>query len=606
MSFWGSLLTYIAVKDIVKNLATKENFRWLKYYHDRYLVPKCIHFSSYKMNMQDKFEKVNSSILGNAQRNLTDVYVPQDIIPDGEHEVIKIEGFPVALARKFRYLVIKDYAGRGKSTLMKQMFIGAINEGMYPLFVELRNLNDGLSLMDELLANLNEIDCKFSEKLLRSFIKQGDFVFFFDGLDEVNANRRADVTKDIKNLIDKSRNNIFILTSRNDDALTGFGDFKGFSIRDFELEQACELILKYDNHGANSARLIEELKDGKHQEVAEFLKSPLHTALFYKVFVDKNGIPYKLHEVCDEIFKSLLNLHDLSKDGYYEHEKKCKLSGVDYLKVLGYMAFWSLKMKKHKISRLEMISLFATIREQDQTLKFADDDMTYDLVVALSLFKYKGQDLCWIHEAMCQYFATCYIRQDRNRKRSEMLRAFFGSKDLELYIPMLRMYGEIEPGEFRKYFLTALLEDMKGQYAQYLKNAKTGIRPDSFHTRCFLLYSYLIETENNEKGWCFFCKKKIHGYIVEMLYAHCNGNFHKMKEEQGIPVHDNGENGARKKLTINSFADLQQAYDFANYKSAEKMKIDYSYLAVDDISALISQLSDEYLVTDDPNLLNNI
>ena len=36
------------------------------------------------------------------------------------------------------------------------------------------------------------------------------------------------------------------------------------------------------------------------------------------------------------------------------------------------------------------------------------------------------------------------------------------------------------------------------------------------------------------------------------------------------------------------------------------MKIDYSYLAVDDISALISQLSDEYLVTDDPNLLNNI
>ena len=606
MSLLGGLLTYKAVKDIVKNLATKDNFRWLKYYYDRYLVAKYMHFSSYKDKMQDKFEKVNNSVLGNAQRNLMDVYVPQYIIPDGENEGIKIEGFPVELARKFRYLVIKDYAGRGKSTLMKQMFIGAINKGMYPLFVELRNLNDGQSLMEELLTNLNEIDSDFSEKLLRSFIKQGDFVFFFDGLDEINTNRRVDVTKEIKDLIDKSRKNIFIMTSRNDDALTGFGDFKGFTIRDFELEQACELILKYDNHGANSARLIEELKDGKHQEVAEFLKSPLHTALFYKVFVDKNGIPYKLHEVCDEIFKSMLNLHDLSKDGYYEHEKKCKLSEVDYLKVLGYIAFWCLKMKKNKISRSEMISLFSTIRDQDQSLKFVDDDMTYDLVVALSLFKYKGQDLCWIHEAMCQYFATCYVRQDRNRNRSDMLKDFFGSKDLELYIPMLRMYGEIEPGEFRKFFLTALLEDMQCQYAQYLRNAKSGISSDSFHARCFLLYSNLIEAEKNEQGWSFFCQKRIHGFIVEMLYAHCKGNFRKMREGLDIPVNYNGENGARKKLTINSFADMQQAYDFANYMSAAKMTMDYSYLAVDDICALISLLGDEYLVTEDPNLLNNI
>lgn len=606
MSLMASLLTYKAVKDLIKNLATKENFKWMKFYYDRYVEPKYTHFSSYKEKMQDKFDKVNNSILGNAQRSLVDVYVPQYIIQDGTNEKIKIEGFPVALARQFRCLVIKDYAGRGKSTLMKQMFIGAINEGMYPLFVELRNLNDGQNLMDELLANLNEIDGKFSDKLLRSLLKQGDFVLFLDGLDEVNANRRADVTKEIKDIIDKTRKNIFIMTSRNDDALTGFGDFKGFTIRDFDLEQACELILKYDNYGLCSRKLVEELKDGKHLEVAEFLKSPLHTALFYKVFVDKKGIPYKLHEVCDVIFKSLLNLHDLSKDGYYEHEKKCNLCEVDYLKVLGYIAFWSLKMKKEKISRSEMISLFSTIRSQDQSLKFTDDDMTYDLVVALSLFKYKGQDLCWIHEAMCQYFATCYIRQDKNRKRSEMLKDFFASKDLELYVPMLRMYGEIEPGEFRKYFLTTLLEDMKRQYAQHLKNAQKGILPESFHARCFLLYSSLIEAEKNEQGWNFFCQKKTNGLIVEILYAHCKSNFHKVKEEMSIPENYNGENGTRKKLTINSFADLQQAYDFANYRSSENMALEQTFLTIDDICFLISMLSDECLVTDDPNLLNNI
>lgn len=594
------------VKDIAKKVVTKENAKFFWFLYKRYLVNRAEHFASYKVKMLDSFENINSTVQENAQIKLADVYVPQCIVNESTHDEVIIDGFPKTAVRRHRCIVIKDYAGRGKSTLLKQMFVGAVNEGMFPLFVVLRNLNDGHGLIKEILETLIEINDNFNERLLRSLLKQGDFVIFLDGLDEVNVEMRESVTKDIKKLVDGTRNNYFVMTSRNDDALTGFGDFQGYTIKDFTLEQACELIGKYDNHGLDSERLIRELHDGAHQEVAEFLKSPLHTALFYKVFAGRAGVPYKLHEVCDEIFQSLYNMHDLAKDGYYEHQKKCNLSVNDYMKVLGSLAIQCLTSGHNRMSRTEMKRLFEIIKNQDGELNFNDEDMIYDLVVALSLFKYKGQDLCWIHEAMCNFFAANNIRMDRSEPQSIILKRFYESQRLAEYEQVIRMYGEMEPGEFRKYFLSLLLDDMRTQYVQMLSHARSGINAESLHARCYYMFSSVIESEQKDGTWFFYSHKKTKKFVMEILYRQMGNNYHLQTFPEDMPENYRGESGTKKKMSINSFSDNQTAYDYVNGKAAEIIGFGNNFLNLDDITLLHEHLSQEVLASESPNLFQNI
>lgn len=453
MSIIETLLTYKAVKDIAKKLLTVNNAKWLLRQCNKHLVTKAEHFAGYKVKMLTQFETVNNSLLGNDQIRLDDIFVPQYLQEENGDEEIRIEGYPTDMMRRYRCVIIKDYAGRGKSTLMRQMFTGACNDRLFPLFVQLRELNGDGTLFDLIRNELGELNEEFDGKLLKYLLRHEDFVFFLDGFDEVKVNRRGEVAGMIRKMVSDSPRSYFIMTSRNDDALTSFSNFKGFTVKDFTLEQACELILKLDD-SARGRSLVKELQDGKHSEVSEFLKAPLHTTLFYKVFRDKAGVPYKLHEICSEIFQSLYALHDLSKDGEYEHQKKCNLSDKDYMRVFGYIAFYCLKQGSFHIPRTDFPKLMEAVRKYCSDLDFEDADMLYDMTVALSLFEDHVTTVSWIHECMCHFFAACYVRMDKEKKRSELLEDFYTSQNLPSYRDMLKQYGELEPVEFRKYVMT--------------------------------------------------------------------------------------------------------------------------------------------------------
>lgn len=274
MSFFESLLTYKAMKELAKKLLTLNNAKWVVRQYNKYITSQAEHFASYKEKMLTQFEFVNNSLLGNDQKRLNEIFVTQYLQEEnGDGEVV-IDGYPVETIRRYRRIIIKDYAGRGKSTLMRQMFIGACNMGLFPLFIQLRDLNDGDSLMSAILRSLGELNQKFDENLLKYLIRHDDFIFFLDGFDEVRVEKRGEVAKMIREMVVNSSRSCFILTSRNDSALSSFNNFKGFMVKDFSLQQACELILKIDN-SAKGRDLVKELQDGKHSEVSEFLKSPL-------------------------------------------------------------------------------------------------------------------------------------------------------------------------------------------------------------------------------------------------------------------------------------------------------------------------------------------
>ena len=81
----------------------------------------------------------------------------------------------------------------------------------------------------------------------------------FNGSDELNKDafydlqisleERGFVTTNVQDFISKADRNIFVLTSRPEQALTSFGDFQIFAINPLAKKEAYELLRKYDNQG---------------------------------------------------------------------------------------------------------------------------------------------------------------------------------------------------------------------------------------------------------------------------------------------------------------------------------------------------------------------
>ena len=591
--------------DVLKLVCTKSNVQWMMRLYNKHLVKPAEHFAEYKKLAQDDYGIVSNSVLGNRQRSMAEVYVPQYIVDERDNTEYLIKDYPSSIIRKYRRIVIKDYAGRGKSTLMKKMFLGAIAEGEFPLFVELRNLNGGGTIMEEILKSLQEINKVFEEYLLRYMLDQGIFVIFLDGFDEVNNERRADVAKDIKKFVDQARNNLFVMTSRNDDVVKSFGSFYGFMIKDFTIEQACDLILRYDEKGMVSQQLVAELRDGKHKEVFDFLRSPLHASLFYKVFKDKREVPYKLHEVCAEIYSHLYNMHDLMKDGVYEHQKKCNLSEQDYAKVLGYIAMLCLKKKSIFICKAELDCFFDMVKQHYADIQFENDDMRYDMVVSLSLFKEDGSDVIWIHEAMCHYFASCYVRMD-NVQREVVLGNLYKSRDISCYAAMIKMYSEMEPVEFRKYMLTALLNDMESKYVNELAYGNAGIELDSKFVRCYLLFGHKLEYDSGDGKVTFYKENKNVLFLVQMMYSLCTENYKVIRRVHGVPTGWGMDECHRKRFKINSFSELQDTYDYANEVAVQEVGWNGAFLDFEAINVLKGEFMNEELISENVDLLQNI
>ena len=160
------------------------------------------------------------------------IYIPLTIIIDKDKEEVVINGYPQELMKKYQYLLITDTAGMGKSTIAKRMFLDVVDNGYgIPIFIDLRRLSSNKSILEEIHDQINSLEKQFDTQLLLHFLQSGDFIFFFDGYDEIPLKYKESVTTDIQNFITKASANKFVLTSRPEDSLASFGIFQKSKIK---------------------------------------------------------------------------------------------------------------------------------------------------------------------------------------------------------------------------------------------------------------------------------------------------------------------------------------------------------------------------------------
>ncbi|MED2760964.1 NACHT domain-containing protein [Bacillus cereus] len=433
-------------------------------------------FSDYLVRTYEQNKFVNVIALGNNQVDIDKIYHPLKISSENYKENYYVTDYNSSFFNTYKKVIIEDSAGMGKSTIMKKLFVSCIekNEGI-PIFIELRKLQEETEIVNLVITQLNSIHLEHDKQLVLDMINRGDFIFFLDGFDEIPFEYKDKITHKLKEFIAKSNNNVFLLTSRRDNVLSSFGQFKKFHINGMEIDEAYKLIGKYDTFlGLNlSDSIVKQINKNIEQnafnDLEEFLKVPFLVSLIYLTYKHKRDVPLKKDQFYRKVYDALFEEHDLSKDGF-RRQQYSGLSIDQMHKLLRKLGYMCLKENRIEYNKDRLLSLIAESVDSPYFENVKPHDIFKDLIYNVPLIIEEGFTYRWAHKSFMEYFSAQFIFMDYGDKKEQILESVIKSKKVSVYLNMLDLYFDIDQETFDKAIIYPILEsyiDYIGDTAQY-------------------------------------------------------------------------------------------------------------------------------------------
>lgn len=414
-------------------------------------------FAEYLERTANKCLNINVLIFPNQQIKLNEIYIPLSLKSTKNLTQYSIDKFDIKFLQPNKKIVIADTAGMGKSTIMKWIGYQCIKDSIAkPILIELRNLSEVNTVMDEIFNQFNSIDKDFDKELLLKFLDLGNFIILFDGFDEIQLKNQDLIIKDIRDFINKTSKNFFILTSRPEGALVSFGDFQLFNILPLERFESFNLIKKYDNVSPVKIgdRLISDINKSFTQS-AELLENPFLVSLIYSTYAYNKDIPSNKATFYEEIYSALFKRHDLSKDGW-ARPKKSKLDIQDFKIILRQLAFDTAIIGEITYTESELISYIEKAKSKSPGINFNHSDYFEDLLSTVPLFQKDGLKIKWAHKSLQDYFSADYIAFSSN-KDSILEKIYQLEKDN--FLNVLELFYDIDYKSYRKIIVKNILND---------------------------------------------------------------------------------------------------------------------------------------------------
>ncbi|PEB82854.1 hypothetical protein COM95_04215 [Bacillus cereus] len=432
-------------------------------------------FSDYLEKTYEYQNSVNIISLGLQQVKLEQIYIPLTIRSEERENTIKVSEYNTDFADKYKKIVIEDTAGMGKSTLMKKLFVSAIEQNVgIPIFIELRNLTKDKDILDVIVEDINSLKPIHNKEFILEVISRGNFIFFLDGYDEIPFQHKQDITKHLKQFIKDANNNIFFLTSRLDDSLSSFGQFQKFEILDLKKSESFELIKKYDSITQLnlSSTIIKQIEDniegGRFSDLESFLGNPLLVSFLYLTFKHKKDIPAMKIDFYRKVYDALFELHDLSKDSF-KRDKYSGISSRKLQKILMKLGYLCLRANQNDYDKDKLLGLISQAKNSPYFKDFQEELILKDLLETVPLFSVLGLNYKWAHKSFMEYFAAYFIEEQDNREK--VLQAIYNSGNFPIYLNMLDFYYDINRQLFDKVFVYPLIN----QFINYIDSS--GIDP---------------------------------------------------------------------------------------------------------------------------------
>lgn len=513
-----ALLATEAVKELIKNsMGTYIKPKLERSYRNTELESDLIKAEEYIKDYLERSYKnakiMNTIVFKNQQKKVDDLYIPLTLVKvdsmyKNKNQEIYIDRYKENLINDYKKVLLVDSAGMGKSTIMKYLYLCTIRENKgIPILIELRKLEKNISIIDFIVKEINGIKQYLKEEHILNLIEGGDFIFFFDGYDEITQESKRDVTNNLQEFISKNSNNLFVISSRDENELNCFGDFQRFDIKSLTTKEAYELICKYDNYGELSNELIQKLKTEDNLKIIkEFLENPLMTSLLYKAFEYKKTIPYKKHIFYRQVYDALFEEHDLSKSGAYKRKKESNLDIEDFHSILRTIGFITLN-RGVIYSKEEFIEIVKQAKQKNIGIDFNETKFIRDLISAVPIFIKEGNEYRWAHKSFQEYFAASYIYNDCKGSYELILEKLILKENIAKYYNILDFYYDIDYKGFKRCILYPIIKDYINYYENVYKNKiYEDYSNEEIDLRKSIQYSYknilIKKLDDNEINQC--------------------------------------------------------------------------------------------------------
>lgn len=420
----------------------------------------------------EKHSYFSSIIFPNRQLKLYDYYLPLTLESKnatGGDEGLCIDSYPGSLLANKKDILIVDFAGMGKSTILKYIFLQSVekNAGI-PIFIELRKLsNPGQSIFQNIINQLENGHEKINSSLVARLISSGGFIFFFDGYDEIPEDARSKITSEIIDFKRKANKNIYILSSREMPGLNAFKEFYRYNIKPLEIDEAYNLIKIYSESKKISDDLISKLQLKSSLPILEFLKNPLLVSLLYRAYEYKKSVPLRKHVFYRQVFEALFDNHDLSKDeGALNRPKKTGLDIHSFELVMQAVGYKTFTTSKVEYSKDELIILLESTQKLATPIKFNPQNLLEDLTIAVPLFAIDGTSIRWQHKSLQEYFAALFVSAAGPDFQKKIISSMFASKKASSYLNFLTLFCDIDPRGGRNIIIKSLLNELIEEYEE--------------------------------------------------------------------------------------------------------------------------------------------
>jgi hypothetical protein len=424
----------------------------------------------YVDKMRSKYIKTKTFLYRLENVNFYDVYFPIRINHNLNNRLVveKIED----LFSNSNFVSIIGYAGSGKSMLLKHIFLICIKYvSKIPFVIELRNLNDYNGTLIEYITSLiSSKKLTPNNKILSRILTKGDFLFLFDGYDEIYSENKNKLTSELIDFFETYNNNYFLITSRPGANLESLPQFENYCVNQLNSIQITDFIKLQLQHCDDKRlinRIIEVVNRNETNDYRSYLTSPLLLSMFILTFNSYPELPKSRSKFYWNVFDTLCTKHDaFTKYGGYQHERKSGLPNEDLETVLKWFAYISFFNGKYAFDNQYLSDTLKLIKSK-LALQCQIQDLIDDLTISISIIMIDGLEYKFPHKSLQEYFAASLIKE-----QSEENKKFIYSEKLEQL--EIRSFGgtesfynlclEMDRGCFIKYFiisnLSALLQNI--------------------------------------------------------------------------------------------------------------------------------------------------
>lgn len=327
------------------------------------------------------------------------------------------------LFEKTNYITIIGNAGSGKSTIVKYLYLDSVSRKFkIPIKVELRYLNDYKSNITDYIFDDIFLFHKlgFSKEIIDRLLNSGSFIFFFDGYDEINSNKKEQITNDIDQFVNRYSSNCYLITSRpytNIDTLPLFSNFIVCDLLDTEIPAFVKKQIP-DSENELAEKMIKAISQIDNRSYRTFLSNPLLLSMFILTYQSYSEIPQKRSDFYKQVFDTLYSVHDSVSKLSFVREKQSGLSKEGFEDLLKLFSFISYFEEKFLFQPEYLESKLTFIKEKKKSLSFDNQKVIEDLQVAIGILNKEGVEYTFPHRSLQEFFAAHYISSlsDTNKK----------------------------------------------------------------------------------------------------------------------------------------------------------------------------------------------